>query len=178
MVPNIYRKGQNPGPPFKNGADLFFQGLTQGELEDFAMVLQFPQIGLEETKGVGGMDPFGVDGSQDYLRHCIISGVKIGGSKQTQGTGSPLVVGLQDQPFYLLPGISPGTSQVTVRGVGKDDGSTPLGPKFFHVFRRIVDIYVGSHGALIFHKAKVPVGNIVPIEPFHRLGNGSSVKIL
>ena len=67
--------------------------------------------------------------------------------------------------------------QVLICAVGVNDRLRPLRSQSLDVGGRIFDIDVGSHGRLLLHEAKIPVRNIVPIEPLNRLAHCHLVEV-
>jgi hypothetical protein len=85
--------------------------------------------------------------------------------------GLPLFPRFQHQLLNLEPVIGAGAGQFAIGGIAKDNGFTALLPKTVYVIRGIVYINMSANSALIVHKAEVPIGYVIFVQPFYGLGD-------
>ena len=91
--------------------------------------------------------------------------------KKPHCPGFPFLPGFQYQAFNFEPVIGARAGQFAVGGVAKDNGFTALLPQADYVFRGIININMGADRAFVVHKADVPVGDVVVVQPFYSLGD-------
>ena len=80
--------------------------------------------------------------------------------------------------FNLEPVVGAGAGQVKIGGIAENNGIAAEASQVDDIFRSIVNIYMGSYGAFVFHKAKIPVGDVVVVKPVNGLDNGGTMKKL
>lgn len=82
------------------------------------------------------------------------------------------------QRVNVLPRLGPGARNVAIGGVCEHNRGVTVGPKSLDVSGSILNVHVCPDSRLIGEKTKVPIRDVVSVEPLDRLLHRNPVKIL